>query len=1181
MENEVKKSEFSKMSHKTYYKSYIQDIREHSQDLYLDQLVEQFFQIESPQSIYDSEEMFSEEDLLVLKKWEETIIFENGHYTCEIPFRTEMPKMPDAMPLVRRRNEYLRRRLLRNPTERAAYTKKMEKLITAGHAEKATPGVPAEWTLCHFPSYHPWKPEPRPVFDCAARVKGTSLNSTALSGPNLMNLLLDVFLKFRRGQYRYISDIECMFYNIHVAKKQRCYLRYWWWPNGDLDGEPQEYQLTVHLFGGCWSPAVAAFCLRRAAEEQANLYSPQIREIICKKIYVDDLLDSSDLLSTLTENIPQIRECLGKRGFNLTKFMSNSKQLLSTIPVEHRATEIRSMDLNSNATLPVERVLGQFWDSETDLIVWGRSIKERPFTKRGVLSVISSTYDICGYISPVILEGKLIFQEECRLSSGWDTPLHPNNLTRWQKWIRELPEIENFNFPCGYIPPEFGNITSLQLHSFADGSSSAYGTVHYLRAENENGGVNTSIVLAKSRLKPLNNKENLTIPKTELCAAVQAAQLSQKIEQYLEMDITDRFYWTDSAITLAYINCLADKRLKVYLHNRLSIIWRLTEKQQWKFIDSQSNPADLTTKGKTAKELSKSELWKNGPAFLRLPKSEWPAPPEEINHIIDREDNKDFYQDQPRQAKQVSEPVPSPIMKLIQHFTKGEGGRKAVHSQTWIKLKRAVAWIIRVINMLQQSAKNSKRYNLRSRKKKQSNNKETPHLTADDLKKAERMIIREVQMKHLGPYTTHPDGKVGLPKSHNLACWGPYVDTEDGILKIKTRFRNLTRPTIIPDGSILAEILIIHHHQKAGHGGREFTMSVLHSNGLWIRKARTLVKKLLKTCVTCQRINATAETQKMADLPLDRTTGGSPAWFSAGLDCFGPYTIQVGLRSRRYEKRWGLIISCNVTRSVHIEPVFSMTADSFLQALSRHASRRRLPSTIRSDNAGNFTAGEKMLNDALKEFHQNHSVQKELATRGIRWIFNVPSASHQGGHFERLIGVFRRICDAIIPHQSLNDERFITLLTEIEDIINSRPLTPNPDSPLDLPPLTPNDLIKLGGSSLKHPAGVFKPSDVYKSRWRHILHVADQWYRRWEHEYLPLLYRQSKWKDVTTNIKVNDIVLLMGEPTTYRHNYPLARVVEVYPGDDALVRSVKVLCRGKELKRPINKLCKLEGVCDD
>ena len=164
----------------------------------------------------------------------------------------------------------------------------------------------------------------------------------------------------------------------------------------------------------------------------------------------------------------------------------------------------------------------------------------------------------------------------------------------------------------------------------------------------------------------------------------------------------------------------------------------------------------------------------------------------------------------------------------------------------------------------------------------------------------------------------------------------------------------------------------------------------------------------------------------------------------------------------------------------------------------------------------NFTAGQNELRATMKGFLEDKEVQAILAEKEIIWNFQTPYASSQSGTWDRCIWSGRRIADAIMGERStLEEEKFITLLVEIEDILNQRPLTPNPTSPYDKAPLTLNDLIKLGASA-RHPLGKFTPSDIYVSR--HVLHLADLFWCQWQDEYLPTLWRQSKWSDVKTNL---------------------------------------------------------------
>ena len=127
----------------------------------------------------------------------------------------------------------------------------------------------------------------------------------------------------------------------------------------------------------------------------------------------------------------------------------------------------------------------------------------------------------------------------------------------------------------------------------------------------------------------------------------------------------------------------------------------------------------------------------------------------------------------------------------------------------------------------------------------------------------------------------------------------------------------------------------------------------------------------------------------------------------------------------------------------------------------------------------------------------------------------------------------------------------------------------------DCKPLTPNDLLLLR-SNIAVPPGKFDKSDMYHRRWRHVQHLANQFWSKWLKLYLPELQKRSKWTNVNINLAVGDLVLLVDEKTP-RNLWPLARVTEVKQGKDGLVRTVKVKTKTSELLRPITKIVLLEG----
>ena len=156
----------------------------------------------------------------------------------------------------------------------------------------------------------------------------------------------------------------------------------------------------------------------------------------------------------------------------------------------------------------------------------------------------------------------------------------------------------------------------------------------------------------------------------------------------------------------------------------------------------------------------------------------------------------------------------------------------------------------------------------------------------------------------------------------------------------------------------------------------------------------------------------------MADLPDDRVIPNKPPFTFVGVDCFGPFMVK---RGRSLVKRYGVLFTCLTVRAIHIEIAHSLDTDSFLQAMRRFVSRRGHPEVMRSDNGTNFVAGEKELRNAILGWNQER-IHKFLLQRNVRWVFNPPAASHQGGAWERCIRTVRKVLKALVKQQILDDE---------------------------------------------------------------------------------------------------------------------------------------------------------------
>lgn len=225
---------------------------------------------------------------------EGTVKLLNGHYEIALPWKNDPPRLENNRYQAENRLQLLKKRLQRDAILKGKYTDFMEDLFRKNYTEKVTSAdlsLKDTWYLPHHPVFHPQKPEKvRVVFDCSARYRGTSLNDQLLQGPDLTNTLVGVLTRFREEPVALMSDIESMFYQVRVRPSDRNYLRFLWWPDGNLEKEPEEYKMSVHLFGGASSPSCANYALKKTAEDNKKDFDEITIETVKRNFYVDDCL---------------------------------------------------------------------------------------------------------------------------------------------------------------------------------------------------------------------------------------------------------------------------------------------------------------------------------------------------------------------------------------------------------------------------------------------------------------------------------------------------------------------------------------------------------------------------------------------------------------------------------------------------------------------------------------------------------------------------------------------------------------------------------------------------------------------------------------------------------------------------------------------------------------------------
>lgn len=293
---------------------------------------------------------------------ERTVVQREGHYEVGVPWIEPRISLPNNLKLAQTRLQLLRRKLLNNIQLHERYTNIMCEHEAKGYIERSILGG-NRWYVPHHAVVNPKKPEKlRIVFDCAAEYKGISLNAALLQGPDLINSLTGVLLRFRQFRVGLTADVREMFLQVQLPHTDRWAFSFLWWPDGDMDANPVVYQWRVHPFGAKSSPFCANFALKRVANDYSAHYSESVSRAIHRDFYVDDYLGSVESHKEARHLVEQLCSLLSKGGFELVKWLSNCDSIMHSLDIESKS--IKSIELGSSDSC--QRTLGVLWDVQND-----------------------------------------------------------------------------------------------------------------------------------------------------------------------------------------------------------------------------------------------------------------------------------------------------------------------------------------------------------------------------------------------------------------------------------------------------------------------------------------------------------------------------------------------------------------------------------------------------------------------------------------------------------------------------------------------------------------------------------------------------------------------------------------------------------------------------------------------
>lgn len=529
---------------------------------------------------------------------------EDGRYKVNLPWILGAPVIPDNKKIAEKRLESTTSKL-KAAGKYAEYNKIFEDWLKEGIIEQVEDDLSVK--KCHYlPHRAVFKPQSvttpvRPVFDASCKVgRNPSLNECLEKGPNLLELIPSLLLRFRQKKIGVISDIRKAFQMVEVAEEDRDFLRFLWWKDKE---ELVTFRHRRVVFGLNASPfllgAVLEYHLRSVDGEDKKIAMK-----ILKSLYVDNNVTSVDSLEEYKEFKVKSIQLLSQAGMELRQW-------------EHSGEDSPSEELSS--------VLGLKWNKLEDSL--GVEIPEEnpeKLTKRIILSLVHKLFDPLGFLSPATLIPKLLMQKAWEKKTAWDDEIDEDMKMEFSTWWKELPILRNVSIPRF----AFGELDSeLEIHTFSDASKSAYAAAVFIRVKNGDN-ISVQLLQSKTRVAPLKLG---SIPRLELLGCAIAARLTTSVKEALSLQDTTTRFWSDSSTALAWIR--RNDEWGTFVGNRVKEILTLTKVEEWHFVPGKLNPADLPSRGCSPSKLVKSQWWE-GPSWLKEDMDKWPSdediPDEEI-----------------------------------------------------------------------------------------------------------------------------------------------------------------------------------------------------------------------------------------------------------------------------------------------------------------------------------------------------------------------------------------------------------------------------------------------------------------------------------------------------------------------------------------------------------------------
>ncbi|KAK0423373.1 hypothetical protein QR680_008111 [Steinernema hermaphroditum] len=624
--------------------------------------------------------------------------------------------------------------------------------------------------------------------------------------------------------------------------------------------------------------------------------------------------------------------------------------------------------------------------------------------------------------------------------------------------------------------------------------------------------------------------KGLTIPRMELLAALIGTRLASFVRESSVAPISERVYiWSDSAIVLSWCKN-KDVSLPAFVQRRVEEIRQ--HNFTLRYVNTKNNPADIATRGCTAEQLKNSKLWWHGPPFLELPEDAWPD---------DLPEKTTLQEETPKVLPEVvAAPVTTPVPQ-----------QPMLDTTRFSTLSKLISTMLMILLFI---------YNV------------SKTLMKKPLQPSRRTAFRHLVIE---AQRNKPPSKAEFSRLQ-------LYEDEQKIIRVGSRMgkssmsEDARNPIYLPKDHWLTHLIICDVHERTMHSSIDHVATQLRQF-FYIPQIRRQVKKTLKKCQHCrnQKIQP-FRVPKLPQLPSSRVNRHQPFEASA-VDYAGPFNVRA---NSGIVKLWMAVFTCLTIRAVHIEVADNLSTEEFLRCFRRFAARKGFPKTMLSDNGTNFRGAEKIITDYMEK-------------QNITWKFIPALSPWCGGVYERMIKTIKEALRRSIGKKLIEKHDFITLVTEAEAVVNSRPLTYCSQEgrilrPIDL--LIPNGNVTIPAcpslDDKEEEDHDWKSKPDLALNWKITEQRCNRFWQIWKEEYLPILADRSKKGlkqpkgALQRQPRLNEVVIVE-DPNQPRNKWKWARICTLLPSEDHHVRSVEVqTADGKKYRRSIATLYPLEAEDD-